>query len=126
LGAADGRGAAPFPVVIESSGVPEAVEEAVERAAPDGRVALIGLSQTPARLATFTVVQRRLTLLGCLIYDHPGGFAATTRAVAAGAIRPGRVLRGRFALAESARAFREARDLPGKPWISLDDVEESA
>jgi threonine dehydrogenase-like Zn-dependent dehydrogenase len=106
-----------FPVVFETSGVPDALAQAVERAEPDGRVVLIGQSDRPARLSTFTVVQRRLTLLGCLIYDHPAGFTATTGALTA--IRPGRVLRGRFAFDEAPRAFREARDLPGKPWITF-------
>jgi threonine dehydrogenase-like Zn-dependent dehydrogenase len=123
LGAVDGaRHDGRDPVVFETSGAPDALAVAVEAAAPDGRIALIGQSERPAPVPTFTIVQRRLSLIGCLIYDHPGGFAATTGAVAA--IRPGRVLRGRFGLDDAARAFREARDLPGKPWISFEDVEE--
>jgi alcohol dehydrogenase/L-iditol 2-dehydrogenase len=111
-----------FPVVFETSGAPAALEAALERCAPDGRIVLIGQSSVPARLPTFTVVQRRLTLLGCLIYDHPAGFAAAVAAAAR--LRPGRVLRGRFPLAEAPDAFSRARELPGKTWITLEHLEE--
>jgi threonine dehydrogenase-like Zn-dependent dehydrogenase len=121
LGAVDGRhldGDARFAVVFETSGAPAALEQAIAVAAPDGRIALVGLSEEPVTLSTFAVVQHRLSIVGCLIYDHPAGFAQTTGALAT--IHPGRVLRGRFALDDAARAFREARDLPGKPWISME------
>jgi threonine dehydrogenase-like Zn-dependent dehydrogenase len=119
LGAVDGGDLDErFTVVFETSGSPAALEQAIAVAAPDGRIALIGQSEEPARLSTFAIVQRRLSLIGCLIYDHPTGFAESTGALAA--IHPGQVLRGRFALDEAARAFREARDQPGKPWISME------
>ena len=123
LGAAPAPGSGDFPVVFETSGVPAALETAVERAAPDGRIVLIGQSMTPARLSTFTVVQRRLRLLGCLIYDHPGDFAAAV--ARAGELHPGRVLRGRYPLAGVADAFARARELPGKTWITFEQPEEA-
>ncbi|WP_426512819.1 zinc-dependent alcohol dehydrogenase [Dactylosporangium sp. McL0621] len=119
LGAAAAPDDGLFPVVFETSGAPPALETAVERAAPDGRIVLIGQSSTPARLSTFTVVQRRLTLRGCLIYDHPGDFAAAVARVAE--LRPGRILRGRYPLAGVADAFARARELPGKTWITLEE-----
>jgi alcohol dehydrogenase/L-iditol 2-dehydrogenase len=111
--------AAMFGVVIETSGAPEALELAVFRAAPDGCVALIGQSSVPARLASFPIVQRRLTLRGCLIYDHPDDFASTIRALSQAAARPGSVVRARYPLAEAARALREAGQVAGKSWIAL-------
>jgi L-gulonate 5-dehydrogenase len=107
-----------FAVIFETSGAPAALEQAIAVAAPDGRIALIGQSEQPATLSTFAIVQRRLSLVGCLIYDHPAGFAESTGALAV--IHPGQVLRGRFGLDEAARAFREAREQPGKPWISME------
>lgn len=111
-----------FPVVFETSGVPVALETAVERCGPDGRIVLIGQSPVPARLSTFAVVQRRLTLLGCLIYDHPADFAAAI--ARAGDLRPGRILRGRYPLARAHEAFAQARELPGKTWITFEHLEE--
>jgi alcohol dehydrogenase/L-iditol 2-dehydrogenase len=110
---------AAFPVVLETSGAPAALETAVSRAAPDGCVAVIGLSSVPARLASFPIVQRRLTLRGCLIYDHPADFSATIRALGEPGPRPGLVVRARYPLTEAARAFREAGQVAGKSWIAV-------
>lgn len=120
LGAEDARAAgAPgrFGVVIETSGAPAAFEEAVERTAPGGCVVAVGQSTTPAKVSTFALVQHRLTVRGCLIYDHPGGFAGAIEAL--GDLRPGRVLRERFGLAEAPAAFARAAGIPGKSWITL-------
>jgi alcohol dehydrogenase/L-iditol 2-dehydrogenase len=112
-----------FPVVIETSGVPEALETAVSRAAADGVVMLIGFSTVPARLATYPVVQRQLTLRGSLIYDHPEDFSATIGALAGSELRPGRVVRARYPLTEAAGAFREAGRVAGKSWIAMPRTE---
>jgi len=121
---ADARTA--FPVVIETSGVPEAFEDAVGRVSHGGCLVAVGLSTRPARLPTFTLVQRRLTLRGCLIYDHPAGFAQTIAMLRSHALRPGRVLRERFALEDAPAAFARAARVPGKSWISLPRTEEMA
>lgn len=108
-----------FPVIVETSGAPEAVAAAVARAAPDGRIALIGQSRDPARLSTFDLVQRRLTVRGCLIYDHPDDFASTIQAMRTEPLAPGRVIGGRFPLSAASRAFGEAGTIAGKSWITL-------
>ncbi|SHN23957.1 zinc-dependent alcohol dehydrogenase [Cryptosporangium aurantiacum] len=108
-----------FAVVVETSGAPSTLAEAVSRTAHGGSIALIGQSETPSSVRTFDVVQRRLTLHGCLIYDHPHGFAATLELLRAGDVRPGRLLRRRFPLGDSAAAFRTAAVSPGKSWISI-------
>lgn len=115
---------ATYPVVIETSGAPEAFEHALERTAPGGRLIVVGQSTRPARIPTFTLVQRRLTVRGCLIYDHPGDFAHTIATLAEHDLRPGRVLRERHELAQAPRAFARAADISGKTWISLHRTEE--
>lgn len=114
-------GGGEYPVVIETSGAPAAFEQAVERAAQGGRVIVVGQSTAPARVPTFRIVQRRLTIRGCLIYDHPAGFAGTIAAMSAARLRPGRVLRARFGLSDAPRAFAESPGIPGKTWISLEE-----
>ena len=58
--------------------------------------------------------RERLTLIqGSLTYDHPGDFGAVIKR----SLRPGRVLRACYPLAEAERAFRAAREVPGKTWI---------
>jgi threonine dehydrogenase-like Zn-dependent dehydrogenase len=115
-----------FPIVIETSGVPEAFEDAIERVSHGGCLVAVGLSTRPARLPTFTLVQRRLTLRGCLIYDHPVGFAQTIAMLRSHDLRPGRVLRERFELSQAPAAFAQAARVPGKSWISLPRTEEMA
>jgi threonine dehydrogenase-like Zn-dependent dehydrogenase len=95
----------PFPVVIETSGAPEAFEEAVARTAPGG--------------CLIVVVQRRLTVRGCLIYDHPAGFAHTIATLTGHDLRLGRVVRERYELAHAPTAFARAADIAGKTWIEV-------
>jgi 2-desacetyl-2-hydroxyethyl bacteriochlorophyllide A dehydrogenase len=120
LGALD-DGGGDYAVVIETSGVPSAFEQAIDRVAAGGRVVVVGQSSAPAAVATFRLVQRRLTIRGCLIYDHPGGFARTIAALAERDLRPGRVLRARFAVADAARAFAQSPGLAGKTWITFEE-----
>jgi alcohol dehydrogenase/L-iditol 2-dehydrogenase len=108
-----------FPAVIETSGVPEAFEGALDRTDDGGRLIAVGLSTRPARVPTFTLVQRRLTVRGCLIYDHPDGFRHTIATLAGHDLRPGRVLRERFDFAQAPIAFAKAPDITGKTWITL-------
>lgn len=110
-----------YPVVIETSGAISAFEQAVERAAPGGTVIVVGQNPEPAHVSTFRIVQRRLTIRGCLIYDHPHGFADTIAAMSASDLRPGRVIRARYELAEASRAFAESPDNAGKSWISFEE-----
>ena len=87
-----------FGLVFETSGAPEALAEAVGRAARGGLIVLMGLNSQPVPVVTQRIVQRQLTLMGSLIYDHPGDFARVTgERGARGGLGPGlgagRVLR---------------------------------
>jgi 2-desacetyl-2-hydroxyethyl bacteriochlorophyllide A dehydrogenase len=110
-----GAGDGAFDVVFETSGTSAALADAVQRAAAGGTVVLIGLASEPAPLATQAVVRRQLRLQGSLTYDHPRDFAAVIKQ----SLRPGRVLRACYPLAEAEHAFRAAREVPGKTWIRL-------
>ncbi|GAA3207230.1 zinc-dependent alcohol dehydrogenase [Actinocorallia longicatena] len=109
------------PVIIETSGAVSAFEQAVDRASHGGIIVVVGQSRTPATVSTFRIVQRRLTIRGCLIYDHPQGFARTIAAMTGSGLRPGRVLRARYGLEDASRAFAESAGNPGKTWISLEE-----
>jgi len=113
--AADVRG---FDLVFETSGSPAAFAESVRRVSRGGSIVLIGMSGEPLALTAETVVTRQLTVRGSLIYDHPGDFAATMRCAAA-ELRPGRVLRACYPLAEAEAAFQAAREVAGKTWIRV-------
>ncbi|HET9967707.1 MAG TPA: alcohol dehydrogenase catalytic domain-containing protein [Streptosporangiaceae bacterium] len=105
-----------FGLVFETSGAPEALAEAVDRTARGGLIVLMGLNSQPVPLVTQRIVQRQLTLMGSLIYDHPRDFAAVT---GAGNRRAGRVLRACYPMAQAETAFLAAAAVPGKTWIRV-------
>jgi alcohol dehydrogenase/L-iditol 2-dehydrogenase len=105
-----------FGLVFETSGAPAALAEAVDRAARGGLIVLMGLNSQPVPVVTQRIVQRQLTLMGSLIYDHPGDFAAVTGEPNRCA---GRVLRACYPMAEAEAAFRAAATVPGKTWIRV-------
>jgi 2-desacetyl-2-hydroxyethyl bacteriochlorophyllide A dehydrogenase len=107
-----------FGLIFETSGAPEALTEAVGRAARGGLIVLLGLNSQPVPLVTQRIVQRQLTLMGSLIYDHPGDFAEVTGERGPG-LRAGRVLRACYPMAEAEAAFRAAAEVPGKTWIRV-------
>jgi len=112
------RGETGFGLVFETSGAPEALAEAVDRVARGGLVVLMGLNSQAAPIVTQRLVQRQLTLMGSLIYDHPRDFAEVTSKQSPGA-GAGRVLRACYPMAEAETAFREASRVPGKTWIRI-------
>lgn len=114
---ADPAGTAESDVIFETSGAAAALAEAVARAARGGLIVLIGQSGQPGEIATQTIVQKQLVLMGSLIYDHPADFASTLSD--SGSTRAGTVLRACYCLAETADAFRMAREVPGKTWIRV-------
>jgi alcohol dehydrogenase/L-iditol 2-dehydrogenase len=107
-----------FGLVFETSGAPTALAEAVDRAAHGGLVVLIGQNSQAVPFVTQRVVQRQLTLMGSLIYDHPGDFAEVTGGPGPGG-RAGRVLRACYPMADAEAAFRAAAKVPGKTWIRV-------
>jgi alcohol dehydrogenase/L-iditol 2-dehydrogenase len=111
-----------FGLVFETSGAPEALAEATGRAARGGLIVLMGLNAQPVPVVTQRIVQRQLTLMGSLIYDHPGDFAAVTGERNRGA---GRVLRACYPMAEVETAFSAAAAVPGKTWIRVQPPEGS-
>jgi len=107
-----------FGLVFETSGTPAGLAEAVDRAEGGGLIVLIGQSSRPVPLVTERIVQRQLTLMGSLIYDHPGDFAQVTGERGPGR-RAGRVLRACYPMAEAGAAFQAAAEVPGKTWIRV-------
>jgi threonine dehydrogenase-like Zn-dependent dehydrogenase len=107
-----------FGLVFETSGAAEALTEAVNRTARGGLIVLMGLNSQPVPLVTQRIVQRQLTLMGSLIYDHPGDFAEVTGERGPG-LSAGRVLRACYPMAEAEAAFRAAATVPGKTWIRV-------
>jgi alcohol dehydrogenase/L-iditol 2-dehydrogenase len=80
---------------------------------------VIGFNDKPVELTTIDLVQRQITIVGQLIYDHPVDFQATLAAVAAGQLTPEQVVQGTFPVEETAAALASVREIPGKSWIEF-------
>ena len=63
-------------------------ESAYNAVAKTGKLVVIGFNDQPARFTTMDLVQRQITIVGQLIYDHPVDFQATLAAVATGQLAP--------------------------------------
>jgi threonine dehydrogenase-like Zn-dependent dehydrogenase len=108
-----------YPLVFETAGVPAVREPAYNAVARNGKLVVIGFSDTPAQFTTIDLVQRQLTIVGQLIYDHPVDFQATLAAVTAGQLAPEQTVQGTFAVEETAAALASVREIPGKSWIEF-------
>ncbi|WP_246360900.1 zinc-dependent alcohol dehydrogenase [Haloechinothrix aidingensis] len=116
----------PFPMVFDTAGVPAAWETSLRAVAGGGTVVMIGMSRTPVSVSTRELVQRQVTIVGSLIYDHPTDFSATVAAVADGSVAPEQVLQAGAHPEHAGTAFAQAREAPGKSWIDLSSWQEEA
>jgi 2-desacetyl-2-hydroxyethyl bacteriochlorophyllide A dehydrogenase len=112
-----------FDVVIETAGVPEAVNAAIEHARPGGWIVLTGIPMDPAAIETKWVVWRELKLIGSFIYEA-SDFACASDRIARGEIRALDLVTDRFPLVRAAEAFRRAADRQGlKVLITIREEE---
>lgn len=65
-----------FATVFETSGAPAAWATATAAVDRAGTLLLIGQHDGPSTVNTHDLVQRQVTVIGSLIYDHPHDFAA--------------------------------------------------
>ena len=117
--ALDPEGDQRFPFVVDTTGVPDAVTEAIRRAEIGATIVELGLDARPFTLDATTLVRQQLVLRGSLTYDHPQDFRWSTALVSEGSVRLGRVVSHEFPLAEAQSAFDACATAPGKTWIRL-------
>jgi alcohol dehydrogenase/L-iditol 2-dehydrogenase len=116
---ADERGDQEYPLVFETAGVPAVWPVAIHSTAKTGRIIAIGFSTKPTEISTLDLVQRQITVVGQLIYDHPQDFAATLDRVTAGKLAPEQTVQGTFSIDDAAAALASVREVPGKSWIEF-------
>ena len=108
-----------YPLVFETAGVPAVWEPAYNAVARAGKLVVIGFNDNPAQFTTMDLVQRQVTIVGQLIYDHPVDFQATLTAVASGQLAPQQTVQATFPVTETAAALAAVREIPGKSWIEF-------
>lgn len=113
-------GAETFPYLFEASGAPGAVEQGLRRLAPHGTAVLIGLGTAPLALSPRDLVAGQVTLIGSMVYDHPGDFARTVGALGSPSSSPlGAVVSDGYPLDDVDEAFAAAATASGKVWVDL-------
>ena len=117
--ALDPAGEAEFGLVVDTTGIPEAVATAVSRCAVGGTLLELGLEKRSFELSAETLVRRQLVLRGSLTYDHPDDFRWSTSLVNAGEVSPGLVVSDEFGFAQAQEAFESSSSARGKTWIRV-------
>lgn len=108
-----------FPLVVDSTGVPAAMAEAIAQAEVGATIVELGLDAHPFELTAETLVRQQLVLRGSLTYDHPRDFRSTTALISTGSVSPGRVVSHEFPFSEAQSAFETCATAAGKTWIRL-------
>lgn len=114
LGAGDPRGQ--YDITVEAAGTDTALATCVRKAAPGGRIALVGMAADDRRVPSIPFVMNELSMVGCNCYDNGAGgheFAQSAAVLADNPQIAQTVITHRFALDDAAQAFRVAADRAG-------------
>jgi L-iditol 2-dehydrogenase len=78
--------------VFETGGTTATVELALSAAPRGTQVVLLGLSAEPASFVPLNLVRQGISIIGSLIYDHPGDFARAIALVKDGTLHPSQIV----------------------------------
>jgi (R,R)-butanediol dehydrogenase/meso-butanediol dehydrogenase/diacetyl reductase len=98
-------------VVIESTGVPAVLPQAVECARRGGRIVAVGLTGAPSRLDSSRLTFYERSLVGSLGYRHD--LPRVIRMVGAGLVDPEPLIAETVPLAAAPDAFASLASTPG-------------
>lgn len=105
-----------YEITVEATGSESALTACVQKAAPGGRIAVVGMPQGDLRVPGIPFVMNELSMIGCNCYGTGHGaheFAEAARVLADNPEIADTVITHRFPLAEAAGAFRVAGDRGG-------------
>jgi 2-desacetyl-2-hydroxyethyl bacteriochlorophyllide A dehydrogenase len=108
-----------YPFVFETAGVTQVWDAAFDAVANFGMLVVVGMNPNPVQFSTLDLVNRKMTIVGQHIYDHPQDFQATLDAVSSGVLRPEQTVEKSFPVEQSADALAAVREIPGKTWIDF-------
>jgi L-gulonate 5-dehydrogenase len=101
------------PIVVEATGVPEAVQTAIDTVAPTGRVVVVGLSGRPAPVVVGALPFQELDVIGVSTCQL-GEFAEAVALVQRHPDSVERLVTQRFPAEETAAAMRLVADNPAE------------
>ena len=102
-----------YDIVVEAAGTDSGLAESLRRAAPGGRIAVVGVSHGDRAVPGIPWMLKELTLVGTMCYDRGRGeheFAEAAKVLANDPDIAATLITHRFPLADAAEAFRVAAD----------------
>jgi threonine dehydrogenase-like Zn-dependent dehydrogenase len=108
-----------YELVFETSGSVGGTQQALRSLDVGGTLVLIGIPHDDVPLSTASIVRGHSTVMGSIIYDHPGDFRETLAFIADNAISPSSILRRTFSFNDAQAALSSAAAIPGKSWIKF-------
>jgi 2-desacetyl-2-hydroxyethyl bacteriochlorophyllide A dehydrogenase len=106
--------------VFECAGATATVDLALSAVPRGGQVVLMGLATGTASFVPLRLVREEIRVSGSIIYDHPSDFRKAIALVAAGTLRPSRIVTGTLPFDEMGRALDLASTgEAGKLHVSL-------
>jgi alcohol dehydrogenase/L-iditol 2-dehydrogenase len=119
LGARPAAPSSAYEVVFETSGSIGGTQQALRSLDVGGTLVLIGIPHDDVPLSTASIVRGHCTVMGSIIYDHPGDFSETLAFIVDNALSPSAILRRTFGFNDSQAALSSALTVPGKSWIKF-------
>lgn len=119
LGARPATAASSYDFVFETSGSVGGTQQALRSLGAGGTLVLIGIPHEEVPLSTASIVRRHSTVMGSIIYDHPGDFRETLGFISDNSLYPSFILQRTFSFADSQAALSSAVGVPGKSWIKF-------
>jgi threonine dehydrogenase-like Zn-dependent dehydrogenase len=125
LGIAGALGARPmttdssYDFVFETSGSVGGTQQALRSLEPGGTLVLIGIPHEEVPLSTASIVRRHSTVMGSIIYDHPGDFRETLAFISDNSLSPSAIMQRTFSFTDVQAALASAVSVPGKSWIKF-------
>lgn len=110
---------AAYELVFETSGSVGGTQQALRSLGVGGTLVLIGIPHDDVPLSTASIVRGHGTVMGSIIYDHPGDFSDTLAFITDNSLAPSSIIRRTFSFGDSQAALSAADSVPGKSWIKF-------
>src|SRR6185437_4506871 len=105
-----------YELVFETSGSIGGTRQALQSLGRGGTLVLIGIPHDDVPLSTASIVRGHGTVMGSIIYDHPGDFSDTLAFITQNSLVPSSIIRRTFGFTDSQDALSSAANVPGKSW----------
>jgi len=109
----------PYELVFETSGSVGGTQQALRCLGVGGTLVLIGIPHDDVPLSTASIVRGHATVMGSIIYDHPGDFRDTLAFITEKSLVPSSIIQRTFSFNESQAALSSAVNVAGKSWIKF-------